>query len=140
MGSKHTILLIEDDSDDKDIFEIVLDDLEIKNEFVWCQNADEAYNYLCTPGVKMFIIFCDINLPGKSGLEFKMEIDKVPELRKKSIPFVFYSTSASPEQVKKAYLDMTIQGFFVKGINYNEIKNDIKIIFDYWTRCQHPNL
>ena len=75
MGSRNTILLIEDDIDDKNIFEMVLEDLEISNDFVWCKNAEEAYDYLCKPEVKMFIIFCDINLPGKSGLEFKKEID-----------------------------------------------------------------
>ncbi len=58
-------------------------------------------------------------------------------LRKKSIPFVFYSTSARKESVVKAY-DMMVQGFFEKPQSLIEIKTTIKLIMDYWKLCKHP--
>lgn len=86
-----------------------------------------------------FVIFCDVNLPGQNGIEFKKNLDADPYLRKKSIPFIFYSTSADARSVNEAYTKMTIQGFFQKKDDYNDIKNDIRIILDYWKVCKHPN-
>jgi len=140
MSKTGPILIIEDDKEDKEILEDVLRDLGVKNRLVWQENTKDAYNFLSEATEAMFIIFCDINLPGKNGLELKMQIDSSPELRKKSIPFIFYSTSANQTDVNDAYSKMTIQGFFQKGSDYNEMKKTIKLILEYWTACKHPNL
>jgi CheY-like chemotaxis protein len=42
-----------------------------------------------------FVIISDINLPESSGMECKQQIDNDENLRLKSIPFVFLSTSIS---------------------------------------------
>lgn len=140
MSKTGPILIIEDDKEDKDILQDVLKDLGVKNTIVWMENTEKAYEYLEKVTEAMFIIFCDINLPGKNGLELKERIDHSPELRKKSIPFIFYSTSARQKDVNDAYNKMTIQGFFQKSNDYNEMKKVIKLILDYWTTCKHPNL
>jgi hypothetical protein len=36
-------------------------------------------------------------------------------------------------------MGMTIQGFFKKGDDYEQIKKDIRLILDYWSACKHPN-
>ncbi len=139
MSKSGPILIIEDDADDKEILEGVLRDLEVKNKILWAENTTDAFNILGEAKEPMFIIFCDINLPGKNGLELKQKIDENPELRKKSIPFLFYSTSANQKDVNDAYNKMTIQGFFKKSTQYKEMKSLIKIIIDYWRACRHPN-
>jgi len=88
------IIIIEDDEDDRDIIEEVLKELKIPNPTVFFTGCIEAYEYLQTHNNQPFIIFCDINLPDLSGIEFKRQIDAHKELRQKSIPFVFFSTSA----------------------------------------------
>src|SRR5687768_2818899 len=88
------IILVEDDADDEDIFEEVLKELKVYNKIVWFINAKDAMEYLKATSEQPFIIFCDINLPGLSGIEMKRKIDADKELRRKSIPFVFYSTAA----------------------------------------------
>jgi len=140
MSKSGPILIIEDDREDKEILEDIITELGVKNKLVWLENTTEAFNFLSTASESMFIIFCDINLPGKNGLELKMSIDASPTLRKKSIPFIFYSTSAHQEDVNMAYSKMTIQGFFQKGSNYEDMKKLIKLILDYWSACKHPNL
>jgi CheY-like chemotaxis protein len=140
MSKTGPILIIEDDVEDKEILEDVLRDLNVQNKTVWLENTRQAYDYLCAVHEAMFIIFCDINLPGKNGLELKQKIDEDSQLRKKSIPFIFYSTSANQDDVNDAYSKMTIQGFFQKGSDYNEMKKVIKLILDYWALCKHPNL
>jgi CheY-like chemotaxis protein len=133
------IILVEDDKDDKNIFESILEDLDVKNQLVWFDNCSDAFNFLRTTSQQPFIIFGDINLPGQKGTDFKKQIDADPSLRKKSIPFVFYSTSIEQETVNEAYTEMTVQGYFQKKTSYEEIKRNIKLIIDYWMECRHPN-
>ena len=89
MANSGPILIIEDDVDDKAMFQEILVELNIKNQLVWFQQCDEAFHYLKSTTVQPFIIFSDINLPIQSGIEFKRQIDSDKDLRRKSIPFVF---------------------------------------------------
>lgn len=140
MAKSGPILIIEDDIDDKQIFESAVKSLNYNNPIVWHKDTHEALAYLKETDDKVFVIFCDINMPGLNGLEFKSRVDDNPELRKKSIPFVFYSTTANQEAVNNAYTQMTVQGFFKKGTDYAEIKNTLKTILEYWSMCIHPNV
>ena len=133
------IIIVDDDKDDRDIIEEVLEELNIPNEIVWFKRCVNAFDYLKTHTNQPFLIFCDINLPGLSGLEFKRQIDADKELRKKSIPFVFLSTSTDKKYVDEAYMEMTVQGYFQKANSYVEIKNTVKAILEYWKICKHPN-
>lgn len=139
MSKSGPIVLIEDDSDDKAIFEMIVKDLGIPNPILWFDNTLDTFKFLCTTTDSIFLIFCDINLPGQNGLDFKKQIDDIPELRKKSIPFMFFSTTATQEDVNDAYTVMTVQGFFKKGYDYDGMKNMLKTIFEYWSICRHPN-
>jgi CheY-like chemotaxis protein len=133
------IVLIEDDTDDKEILEMILQDLDITNPLLWFSNGPDAFEYLKTTTEQPFLILSDVNLPGMSGIEFKKKVDDHPELRKKCIPFVLYSTSVDKKTVEDAYTKMTVQGFFKKNSAYDDIKNTIRIIHEYWTYCRHPN-
>ncbi len=139
MSKKGVIVIIEDDEDDKDILEMIVRDLGYTNTFKCFKYAQDAWEYLKATHDPTFVIFCDINLPKMTGLEFKSDLDKEPELRKKSIPFVFFSTSSNQADVDKAYTQMTVQGYFVKGSGFEEIRNTVKIILEYWSACEHPN-
>jgi len=139
MAKSGPIIVLEDDADDKSIFEEILQDLEITNKLIWFTKTAETLEYLKTTSEQPFIIFSDINLPVQNGIDFKKELDNDEQLRKKSIPFVFYSTSVDQKTVNDAYTKMTVQGFFKKGNSYDEMKTDIKVIFDYWKTCKHPN-
>ena len=139
MSKLGPIILADDDPDDKEFFADVLKELGIQNPLVHFQTALEAFDFLKTTSSHPFIIFSDVNLPKLSGLEFKRRIDDDPELRKKSIPFVFYSTSVDQRSVNEAYTKMTVQGFFQKGSSIETLKKDLKLILDYWSLCRHPN-
>ncbi|MDB5200960.1 MAG: response regulator receiver protein [Ferruginibacter sp.] len=134
------IVIIEDDADDKSILESVLVELNVTNKLVWFNNCPDAFHYLKTTSEQPFLILSDVNLPGQKGISFKKQVDEDPELRKKSIPFVFYSTAAEQKTVNEAYTEMTVQGYFQKKSDYGEIKQDIKLIIDYWLACKHPNV
>lgn len=133
------IIIIDDDEDDKEILEEILRELEVQNEIVWFAKSNDAFQFLLSGNNQPFIIFSDINLPGESGVEFKKLVDEDPELKKKSIPFVFFSTAADIATVNDVYSKMTVQGYFQKPNRYAETKNVIRLIVDYWRVCKHPN-
>lgn len=139
MSKNGPIIIIEDDEDDKMIFEAVVREIGIKNELKWFPETASAFVYLSTTTDVVYFIFCDINLPGKNGLEFKRDIDKSPEFRRKSIPFLFLSTVARQEDVNEAYTELVVQGFFKKQSSYDAMKKTLRRIFDYWDECKHPN-
>jgi CheY-like chemotaxis protein len=139
MAKTGPIILVEDDPDDKEIFEDIVRDLGIANKITWFTNSRDTFSYLKTTPEQPFLIFCDVNLPKQNGLTFKKQIDDDEQLRRKSIPFVFFSTSANQSIVNEAYTKMTVQGFFKKANNYSGMKDLVKIIVDYWQACKHPN-
>jgi DNA-binding NarL/FixJ family response regulator len=96
--------------------------------------------YLQTTADKPFFILCDVNLPLQNGIEFKRQLDTDNDLRKKSIPFIFYSTSVAQAYVNEAYSEMTVQGFFQKGNDFKEIQYTIQTIISYWQLSMHPGL
>jgi CheY-like chemotaxis protein len=139
MAKTGQIVIVEDDIDDQEIFEDVMKELKVQNERVYFTLASNALEHLQHGTVQPFIIFCDINLPGLSGLDFKRQIDSDNELRRKSIPFIFISTSTERAAVTIAYTEMVVQGFFKKPDSINEMKNLLEMILNYWQRCTHPN-
>lgn len=131
--------MVDDDADDKELMEHILNSLEVPNKLIWFDCSLDAWDYLCNTSDNPFLILSDINLPKQTGLEFKRRIDADPYLRRKSIPFIFYSTSASQPEVNQAYTEMTVQGYFLKKSSYEDLRKDISIIIDYWKACRHPN-
>lgn len=133
------IILIEDDVDDRDILKEVIAELKLPHEIVWFKDCRLAGQYLASTTGQPFLILCDINLPFQNGIDFKRQIDENPHLRRKSIPFVFYSTYASQAIIDEAYTQFTVQGFFLKETGFEAIKKQISAIIAYWTYCKHPN-
>ena len=137
MSKQGPILIIEDDQDDQYLLEEVFSALNIKNELKFFENGHFALEYLQTTKDKPFIILSDVNLPGMSGPDLKRSINENDRLRRKSIPFVFLTTSADPQAVEKAY-DLLVQGYFQKANKISELKNMVKMIIDYWMNCKSP--
>lgn len=133
------IIIIEDDEDDREIYERVLKELNIPNEIVWFDKCTAAIDYLKRTVEQPFVIISDINLPGLSGIDCKRIIDSNEVLRVKSIPFLFLSTALGKKTVNSVYALMNVQGYFQKSANYEEIKHTIKTILEYWKICKHPN-
>lgn len=138
MSIKGPIISIEDDADDQFLIKSVIDELDIANELLFFSNGVEALLYLETTRDQPFLIICDINMPVMNGLELRERIDKNEYLRRKSIPFVFLSTADNPLVIETAY-SSTIQGFFKKENSFEDLKERIRVIYNYWSYCLHPN-
>lgn len=138
MNKSGPILIIEDDLEDQDILLDVFESLNYKNEIIFFADPEKALNYLTRTSIEPFIIFSDINMPKLSGLELKTKIQENEDLRIKSIPYLFFSTSAEQNHVIEAY-SKSVQGFFVKPVKFEEIKDTIRTIVTYWQKCVSPN-
>lgn len=139
MAQSGPIILIEDDPDDQEMIERAVKEAGVDRKVVFLDNGADALHFLQTTPIQPFLILCDLNMPKMNGMELKMKIDHDPVLRQKSIPFVFFTTSANKMAVTTAYTKMTIQGFFEKSHNYEDLVRSLKVIMDYWELCKHPN-
>lgn len=132
------IVLVEDDSDDQELVADALRAAGVSNPLRLFRNGKEAKEYLVETKEKPLIIICDINMPVKDGFQLREEIQANDYLRRKSIPFVFLSTDASPHAVERAY-ELTVQGFFKKPSSFAGFQDMLKLMIDYWCMCKHVN-
>lgn len=137
MNKKGPIVFIEDDIDDQDVLTDVFKDLNFANEIIFFTEGEKALEYLTATKIKPFIIFSDINMPKLNGMELRDKLRENKELEIKSIPYLFFTTTAEQKHVIDAY-SKSIQGFFVKPTSYKEIKEVIKTIIEYWQKCVSP--
>jgi CheY-like chemotaxis protein len=138
MNNSEPIIIVDDDMDDHFIFREIAIKIELANELVFLRNGVEALTYLRTTKQHPFIIFCDMNMPNMDGLTLRKQINAEEFLRRKSIPFVFFTTAASKTQIQEAY-DLTVQGFFLKESSFIETERTFRLILEYWDKCRHPN-
>lgn len=132
------ILVIEDDPNDTDVIEAGLKELGVQNTVIPFNSALDALEYLKVTTDKPLIILCDVRMPGMDGLAFLRTIYNSEYLRKKSIPFVFFTMLATPEIINKAY-DLGVQGFYKKATSFTALKDQLLAIVIYWKHCLHPN-
>jgi response regulator RpfG family c-di-GMP phosphodiesterase len=139
MAKAGPIVLIDDDPEEEELIREVLHQLSIKNKLIHFNDCNIAFDYLKNTADRPLIIISDVNLPKKTGIEFKRQIDEDSQLRSKSIPFVFFSTSIDKNSVDTIYKELSVQGYFQKTNSIRDLKTVIKLILDYWMLCRHPN-
>jgi CheY-like chemotaxis protein len=139
MNLSGPIINIDDDEDDHEIIIAVCEKLGVSEQLKCFRDGQKALEYLKISMHYPSIILCDINMPKVTGFELRKAINANNILRERSVPFIFYSTAADLNQVRKAYDEMTVQGFFLKGSTFEEAERTFKVILDYWLLCKHPN-
>lgn len=138
MDKTGVIIIIEDDLDDQFILEQVFDDLGYLNKRMYFQDGLTALNYLYTTSERPFIIISDVNLPLLDGFELRKKVQTDAELSLRCIPYVYFTTAINQQAVIEAY-STSAQGFFVKPSSFEEIKNTINVMIEYWRKCAAPN-
>ena len=138
MNKEGAIVFIEDNAGDQLLFTMVFEELNFKNEILFFSDGQEALQYLTSKANEPFIVFSDINMPRLNGMELRKQIHENEDIRIKTIPYLFFTSSSQQESVIDAY-SKSIQGFFVKPSNTEDLKSLMKIIVDYWKNCESPN-
>ncbi|MCF0075724.1 response regulator [Dyadobacter sp. CY261] len=138
MDKSGTIIIIEDDEDDRFVLEEVFNELGYPNKRIYFLDGLSALEYLYTTPERPFIIISDINLPQLNGLELRKKVQTDAELSLRCIPYVFFTTALDQQAVIDAY-STSAQGFFVKPGAFDEIKETIRTMIEYWRKCAAPN-
>lgn len=138
MDKSGTIIIIEDDEDDQFLLEEVFKELDYSNKRMYFLDGLTALDYLHSTPDRPFIIISDINLPKLNGLELRQKLQTDAELSLKCIPYVYFTTAINQRAVIDAY-STSAQGFFVKPSGFDETKETIKVMIEYWKKCAAPN-
>ncbi len=97
------ILLADDDEDDRLFFTDAFNELKISTKVNTFNDGVELMNYLNDPeSVLPNILFLDLNMPKKNGIECLHEIKSNP--RFDDIAIAIYSTSSSEEDIEETFV------------------------------------
>lgn len=122
--TKLHLLLADDDIDDCDFFKDAVDEISNTFELTVLNNGVELMQFLVMePKTHPNLIFLDLNMPKKSGMECIAEIKASDNLA--HIPIIIYSTSLDHIVVNTLY-DMGAHHYIQKPAEFSNIKRVIK--------------
>ena len=136
-GKPITILLADDDADDRTFAREALAESRLVNDLRMAEDGEELMDYLHRrgkfanpedspwPGV----ILLDLNMPRKDGREALKEIKTNPRTRR--IPVVVLTTSKAEEDICRTY-DLGVSSFITKPITFEGLVNVMKTLGKYW--------
>jgi len=131
------ILYVGGDPDDRFLVEQALGEIGSTSDVINFDNGYQLVEYLKTTEIRPFLILCDLHIPQITGLKLKELINSDENLKKRSIPFIFLSDSVNPSDVDEAYMSL-VQGFYLKPSNYDDLKDQLSAICNYWERAVLP--
>ncbi|MFP9099554.1 response regulator [Flavobacterium sp. RHBU_24] len=125
-------LVIDDDADDRDFFEIALADCGQPYKFSPVQCGLKALELLNNQALTPDFIFLDLNMPLLSGKQCLEGIRTIPHLR--HVPVVIYSTSSYYKDIEETRrLGATF--FLTKNADIDSLS---RILCDIFTGKQLP--
>ncbi len=129
------ITLADDDEDDRMFFTDAFDELKINTVVNTFENGQELMNFLNHPeSILPNIIFLDLNMPIKNGMDCLKEIKQNERL--KDIAIAIYSTSSSDADVEETFV-LGANIYIKKPSDFNALKkvlNDVVTLnWQYYT-------
>tara|TARA_R110000744_G_scaffold333251_2_gene438643 strand:- start:404 stop:856 length:453 start_codon:yes stop_codon:yes gene_type:complete len=132
-----TILMADDDEDDRMLTQDALDESRVRNTLFCVQDGVELLEYLRRQGKysdpekspRPGLILLDLNMPRKDGREALKEIKADAEL--KNIPVVILTTSGQEEDKVKGY-NLGAASYITKPVNFEGLVELMKALGKYW--------
>jgi CheY-like chemotaxis protein len=136
-GKMITILLADDDADDRKLTHDAFMENRLANEFHAVEDGEELLDYLYRRGKYESmrgeplpgLILLDLNMPRKDGREALKEIKADPILRR--IPIVVLTTSKAEEDIVRSY-DLGVNSYVTKPVTFKSLVELIKVLGRYW--------
>ncbi len=114
------IILADDDESDRLIFIEAFSELKIRSEVIALHDGKQLMEYLAKNQVDLpAIIFLDLNMPRKTGVECLKEIRSIKKL--KEIPIAIYSTSSSKNDIEETFHNGA-NVYIKKPSDFNKLK------------------
>lgn len=130
-------LLIDDDSDDRELFSEALSLVEPGIICDQAMDAEEGLAWLRQNKEEPDLIFLDINLPVMNGWQFLTRLKTESDL--KHIPVIMYSTSSNIRDVKTAR-DMGALCFITKPHAFRMLKGMLGVVIEYANKKEYEML
>jgi CheY-like chemotaxis protein len=132
-----TILMADDDEDDRLMTRDALRESHLTNELRFVEDGEALIDYLKHQGKyksekdapRPGIILLDLNMPKKDGREALKEIKTDPDLR--HIPIVIFTTSQAEEDIYRSY-KLGVNSFITKPVTFENLIKVMKILGKYW--------
>lgn len=132
-----TILIADDDEDDRLLAEDALRESSLANNLKFVEDGEQLMDYLKQRGEfadpikapRPGLILLDLNMPRKDGREALREIKSDPNLR--SIPVIVLTTSKAQEDVLKTY-DLGVNSFITKPVTFDSLVDLMQLLGRYW--------
>ncbi len=119
------ILLVDDNSEDNFFHQIIIKKMDVVNRIDVVINGLEALNYLKRENqTPPELIFLDINMPTLNGWEFMEQYKHLDVKQKARVVIMILTTSANPDDIKKAKEIEEVTGFETKPLT-KEIMEEI---------------
>ena len=136
-GKMITILLADDDPDDRQLTRAAFAENRLVNMLHTVEDGEELMEYLRRQGRYADqknaplpgLILLDLNMPRKDGREALKEIKADPELRR--IPIVVLTTSKAEEDILRTY-DLGVNSYVTKPVTFKSLVELIKVLGRYW--------
>lgn len=123
------VMLIDDDSDDQDLFCEALSDIDPSVIAVTADSASQAFERLRSVDAGVFdLIFLDINMPVTNGWECLKLIKQNQAYR--DIPVVMYSTSSHSAERENAKA-LGALGLITKPSDFEVLKQHLQVVLRY---------
>ena len=132
-----TILLADDDPDDRQLTRDAFVENRLANELDCVEDGEELMDYLRRRGRYSDLngeplpglILLDLNMPRKDGREALKEIKADPVLRR--VPIVVLTTSKAEEDILRSY-DLGVNSYVTKPVTFKSLVELIKVLGQYW--------
>lgn len=132
-----TILMADDDPDDRQLTKEALREVCLKDHFAEVCDCEELLSYLRREGKYAElagqrlprIILLDLNMQKMGGLEVLNELKSDPDLRR--IPIVVLTTSKAEEDIMRTY-DLGANSFITKPVTFDALIKVMKSLTQYW--------
>ncbi len=131
-----TILLADDDPDDRLMAADALAEARIANPLVCVEDGEELLDYLCGTGDYAEnqpplpgLILLDLNMPRVDGRQALTKLKADPVLRR--IPVIVLTTSDADEDITETY-DLGVNSFITKPVSFNRLVDVMRGLGYYW--------
>ncbi len=132
------LILADDDEDDRLMFRDAIGQIPIDTELSTFNDGKKLMDYLLLPECNLpQLIFLDLNMPIKNGIQCLREIRKNPKL--KDLVVAIYSTSSSEKDIEDTFVDGA-NIYIKKPNNFNELKEIVKKVIQINWQYQTSNL
>jgi CheY-like chemotaxis protein len=132
------IVLADDDEDDRMLFKEAIDEISIKTKLTMFNNGQELMDYLNLPNVALpDLVFLDLNMPIKSGMQCLKEIRCNPGL--KDVTVAIYSTSSSESDIEDTFVNGA-NIYLNKPNNFNKLQESIQKVLQINWQYHTSNL